>query len=273
MTAPAALQAPPRREAATALVVHQTRYELRAFLRNTRARIFTVAVPVLLLVLLILLFGSGSHVSAGGQQLKMGAYYTPHIAAMAIVGTALVNLLISVVAKRESGSLKRRRATPVPAWVLITADMATSIVSGLIVVAILVVIGSLGFGVTLNGPAIGVALAVSIIGSAAFCCLAYAVSTVVGTADSAGPITQFATLPVYFISGIYIPDNALPRWVLDVAGVLPVRPLAVALQAAFVPATNGGARFAVVPVLIVLAWGVGGLLIAVRRFSWSPRRS
>jgi len=59
---------------------------------------------------------------------------------------------------------------------------------------------------------------------------------------------------------------------LDVASGLPVRPLAVALQAAFVPATNHGARFAVVPVLVVVAWGAAGLIIAVCRFSWVPRR-
>jgi hypothetical protein len=47
----------------------------------------------------------------------------------------------------------------------------------------------------------------------------------------------------------------------------------VALQAAFVPATNGGSRFAVIPVLVVVAWGVAGLIIEVRRFSWVPRRS
>jgi ABC-2 type transport system permease protein len=257
---------------ALTLVRHQTRYEMRAYWRNTRARIFTVAVPVALLLILVALFGSNGTATAGGHKLKIGAYYAPHIAAMAIVGAALVNLLISVVAKRESGSLKRRRATPVPSWVLIGADAATSIVSALVVVAVLIAIG-IGFGLTVNGAAIGVALLVSVVGAASFCCLAYALSSVVGSADSAGPMAQLATLPVYFISGIYIPDNVLPHWVLDVAGVLPVRPLAVALQAAFVPATNGGTRFAVVPVLIVLAWGVAGLLIAVRRFSWSPRRS
>jgi ABC-2 type transport system permease protein len=157
--------------------------------------------------------------------------------------------------------------------VLISADAVTSVVSALVVVAILVAIGSLGYGVRLSGPMIGVTVALCIIGSAAFCCMAYALSTVVKNADSAGPMSQLATLPVYFISGIYIPDNVLPRWVLDVAGVLPVRPLAVALQAAFVPATNGGARFAMVPVLVVLAWGAAGLIIAVLRFSWAPRRS
>lgn len=254
------------------LVRHQARYEMRAYWRNTRARIFTVFVPVALLLILVALFGSNGTATSGGHKLKIGAYYAPHIAAMAIVGAAMVNLLISVVAKRESGSLKRRRATPVPSWVLIAADATTSIVSAVVVVAVLIAIG-IGFGLTVSGAAIGVALVITVVGAAAFCCMAYALSTVVGSADSAGPMAQLATLPVYFISGIYIPDNVLPHWVLDLGSVLPVRPLAVALQAAFVPATNSGARFAVVPVLVVLAWGVAGLLIAVRRFSWAPRRS
>ena len=256
---------------AVSLVAHQARFEVRGFRRNTRARIFTVAMPVALLLILIGLFHNGT-VTTGGHAVKIAEYYVPHIAAMAIVGAGLINLLITLVAKRESGSLKRRRATPVPSWVLIAADASTSILSSLVIVAVLVAIGSLGFGVTLNAAALGVAAVVTIVGAAAFCCLAYAVSGAVGNAESAGPVVQFATLPVYFISGIYIPDNVLPHWLLDLASVLPVRPLAVALQAAFVPATNGGQRFAVVPLLVVLAWGVAGLIIAVQRFSWVPRR-
>jgi ABC-2 type transport system permease protein len=258
--------------AALSLVSHQARYDLRAFRRNTRARIFTLAVPVVLLLILVALFRTGT-VKSGGVTVKIAAYYVPHIAAMAIVGAGLINLLITLVAKRESGSLKRRRATPVPGWVLIAADAATSIVSSLVIVVVLIAIGSVGFGLTVTGAAIGVAAVETVIGAAVFCCLAYALSGLVGNAESAGPMVQLTTLPVYFISGIYIPDNVLPHWLLDVASVLPVRPLAVALQAAFVPATNGGQRFAVVPVLVVLAWGVAGLIIAVRTFSWVPRRS
>lgn len=256
---------------ALTLVAHQAQFEMRAYRRNSRARIFTFALPVVLLLILVSLFHNGT-VATGGVSLKIGAYYVPHIAALAIVGAGLVNLLITLVAKRESGSLKRRRATPVPAWVLIAADASTSIVSALVIVAVLVAIGALGFGVSLSAAAIGVAAVVAIVGAAAFCCLAYALSGLVGNAEAAGPAVQLSTMPVYFISGIYIPDNDLPHWLLDIASVLPVRPLAVALQAAFVPATNHGARFAAGPVLVVLAWGAAGLIVAVRRFSWAPRR-
>ena len=254
------------------LVGHQARYDLRAFRRNTRARIFTLAVPVVLLLILVSLFRNGT-VKAGGVTVKIAAYYVPHIAAMAIVGAGLINLLITVVAKRESGSLKRRRATPVPSWVLIAGDATTSVVSSVLIVVVLVAIGSLGFGLDVTGAAVGLAAVETVIGAAAFCCLAYALSGLVATAESAGPMAQLSTLPVYFISGIYIPDNVLPHWLLDIANVLPVRPLAVALQAAFVPATNGGQRFAAVPLLVLVAWGVVGLIVAVRTFSWVPRRS
>jgi ABC-2 type transport system permease protein len=254
------------------MLIHQARYDLRAFRRNTRARIFTLAVPVVLLLILVALFRTGT-VKAGGVTVKIVAYYVPHIAAMAIVGAGLINLLITLVAKRESGSLKRRRATPVPSWVLIAGDATTSVVSSVVIVLVLVAIGSLGFGLHVTGAAIGVAAVETVVGAAAFCCLAYALGGLVANAESAGPMVQLSTLPVYFISGIYIPDNVLPHWLLDIANVLPVRPLAVALQAAFVPATNGGQRFAAIPLLVVVIWGVAGLIVAVRTFSWAPRRS
>jgi ABC-2 type transport system permease protein len=134
-------------------------------------------------------------------------------------------------------------------------------------------IGGIGYGMALSGPAIGAAAVASIVGAAAFCCLAYALSSVVTSAESAGPTVQLITLPIYFISGVYIPDNNLPAWLRDVASVLPVRPLAVALQAAFVPAANHGTRFAAAQLLVVAAWGAAALIIATRRFSWTPRRS
>ena len=168
-----------RRMSAASLVAHQARYDLRAFRRNTRARIFTLAVPVVLLLILVSLFRGGT-VKAGGVIVDIAAYYVPHIAAMAIVGAGLINLLITIVAKRESGSLKRHRATPVPAWVLIAGDATTSVVSAVVIVAVLVAIGSIGFGLNVTGAALGLAAVETVIGAAAFCCLAYALSGLAG---------------------------------------------------------------------------------------------
>jgi len=76
-------------------------------------------------------------------------------------------------------------------------------------------------------------------------------------------------LPLYFISGVFIAVDALPHWLVNVAAVFPVRHLAAALLTAYNPHT-AGSGFAGVDLLIVAAWGIGGLLIALRRFSWVP---
>jgi len=82
-------------------------------------------------------------------------------------------------------------------------------------------------------------------------------------------VTQAVLLPLYFISGVFIAAGQLPKWLVNVAGIFPVRHLAAALLKAYNPYTRGSG-FAWVDLLIVAAWGVAGLVIALRRFSWLP---
>ena len=51
--------------------------------------------------------------------------------------------------------------------------------------------------------------------------------------------------------------------------IFPVHALADALLAAYNPHTTGGLRWG--DLAILAAWGLAGLIIAVRRFSWLPR--
>jgi hypothetical protein len=58
----------------------------------------------------------------------------------------------------------------------------------------------------------------------------------------------------------------LPHWLADAGAIFPVRHLADALLVAYNPHTTG-LGFAGPDLLIVAAWGVAGLLIALRTFS------
>lgn len=253
------------------LTVHQVRFDLRAFVRNPRARVFTLATPVILLLLLVGIFHNGT-IKVSGEELKLAEYYVPHLIVMGVLGAAFGNLLTTIVAKRESGSLKRRRATPVPASAIIGGDVVTSILTGLVIAAVLILIGVLFFGVSVDAAGLGVVALLCVVAAASYAALAYAASYFIGTVEAAAPAVQLTTLPLYFLSGVFIPSPNLPTWLNDVMSYLPVRPLGVALQAAFVPATNGGSRFDGAAVLVILVWGIAGLLFAMRRFSWSPRR-
>jgi len=111
-----------------------------------------------------------------------------------------------------------------------------------------------------------------VVSAAAYAAIAYAASYFVGTVEAAAPVVQLTTLPLYFLSGVFIPSTNLPAWLNDLMSYLPVRPLGVALQAAFVPATNAGRRLDASALLVILIWGLAAVLFAMRRFSWGPRR-
>lgn len=250
------------------LALHQFRFDLRAFLRNRQSRFFTLVLPVLFLVIFASVFHRGTVKVAGGS-IGTSVYYVPGIIALAIIAAAFVNLVISVTALRETGALKRRRATPVPAAAIIAGRALTSVVVALVTTTVLLGMGWLLYGASVparTAPALALTV---IVGTLAFCCLGFALASVIRNQDSAQPITQAAVLPLYFISGVFIAVPALPPWLVDVAAFFPVRHLAAALLTAYNPHTSG-AGFAGGDLLVVVLWGAAGLAIALWRFSWVP---
>jgi len=269
-----ALSASPRkdltRRGVVAMAAHQFRFDLRALLRNRQAQFFTLALPVMFLVITASIFGgNGNTVKVPGGRLDTGVSYVPGIMTLGIIAAAFINLVISVTAQRESGVLKRRRSTPVPAAALIAGRALTAVLVALANVVVLLAIGWAAYSAHVparTAPALAVTV---VVGAVAFCCLGYAVASVVHDQDAAQPVTQGVMLPLYFISGVFVAASALPAWLVDVADVFPVRHLAAALLTAYNPHTHG-AGFAWTDLLVVAAWGVAGLLVALRRFSWLP---
>jgi ABC-2 type transport system permease protein len=246
------------------LLAHQTRYELLTFARNRQARFFTVALPVIFLVIFVSVFGNQR---IGPEHIKASTYYVPGIAALAVLTASFSNLVISITAQRQLGVLKRRRATPVPAWVLVAGRALTSLVVSLLVTSVVVAIGSVAYGVHIAPSALG-ALALSVtVGSLALACLGYAASTAVGSADAAQPTVLAVTLPLSFISGVYVPTLRLPSALRHVAEAFPLQHLVAAMGHGFLP---GGTGVAWGDLAIVAAWGAAGLALALRRFRWTP---
>ncbi|MDE3025654.1 MAG: ABC transporter permease [Acidobacteriota bacterium] len=248
------------------MIVHQFRYDFLAFLRNPQSRFFTVALPIIFLVIFVGVFGNHR---VGPNLVKASTYYVPGISALAVIAGSFVNLVISVTAQRQSGVLKRRRATPVPAWVLIAGRTLTAIVVALAVMTILLLIGRFAYGVKLPTHTIPGVVVTAIVGAISFCCLGYALTTAIKNEDAAQPTVQAVILPLYFISGVFIPNVNLPTWLRDVAQVFPVQHLADGLHHAFDPATHGaGIVWSDIGVLVL--WAAAGLAVALWRFTWTP---
>jgi len=251
------------------LIAHETRYDGLVFLRNRQSQFFTLALPVLFLVILGSVFSGGS-VDVGGARLKTSVYYVPGIMTLGIIAASFINLVISVTAARESGIYKRRRATPVPASVIITGRALIAVLAALAIAAVLLAIGWPAYGASLPGRTAPAFILAIIVGALAFCCLGYALASLIENADAAQPLTQAIVLPLYFISGVFVPLSQIPAWLRNVAAVFPVRHLARALLTAYNPHT-GGAGFAWRDLGVVALWGAVGLAVALRRFNWLPR--
>ena len=251
------------------LVAHQLRYDLLVTWRNPQARFFAAVLPVIFLVLLSSVFGN--HVThVNGHAIKNSTYYLPGITTLGIVAVSFVNLVITITAQRESGVLKRRRSTPVPAWVLIAGRTITAVIVAIGVVVLLGLIGRIAYGVRLPGATLPAYALGVVLGAVCFCCLSFAMSSFIHSEDSAQPIIQAMVLPLYFISGVFIPRDQLSSTLRDIASVFPVSHLDGALFKAIDPATRGSG-IAGHDLLILAIWAIGGLVIALWRFSWSPR--
>lgn len=253
---------------APALAMHQFRYDQKAFWRNPGAVFFTVALPLMFLFIFEEIFGDDTLEQLGG--LTTATYYVPAILTLAVVSATLQSVAIRLTVDRENGILKRGRGTPMPSWVFFAGRAGNAIVVSALMLVIVPGIGRLLYGVSIpweHVPAVLVTLAV---GAASFCCLGIALTALIPSEDAAPAITNFVVLPLYFLSGVLIPETEIPNGVLQVADLFPIRQFFEALFAAWDPAT-GGAGFEWGHLVVVAGWGAIGLLLAIRFFRWTPR--
>jgi len=251
------------------LVWHQLRYDQKVFWRNPASVFFTVAFPVILLLIFATVFGDQTVDVAGG--IETTTYYVPAIITLSVISATMQSLAMSLVIAREDGRLKRGRSTPMPAWVFIAGRVGNSIVVALLMLALIAAIGNLVYGVDIPWDRLPAIVLTLVVGAAAFCCLGVALTAAIPSQDAAAPIVNALLLPLYFLSGVFIPDDQLPSGVIHFADAFPVRHFFEALFNAYVPAAAGGSGVEWGNLAAVAAWGAAGLLLAVRYFRWTPR--
>jgi len=251
-----------------ALLAHQIRYEQKLYWRSPSSAVFTFAFPILLLVIFATLNQGATIASLGG--ISYNQYYVPGIVAFSVISACYTNLAISLCFRRDAGTLKRIRGTPLPPAVFMAGAIGSSLVVSLLLVVLTTAVGMLFYGVTFPGRwgALGLTLAV---GAFCFCGLGLAMTTLIATATASPAIVNGMLFPILFISGTFFPvpaTSVLGR----VAGVFPIRYFEQAMFAVFDPRLRGSG-FELQPLLMMLVWGAAALVIAVNRFRWEPRPS
>ena len=253
-----------------ALVAHQIHYEQKAYWRNPASAFFTFVFPLVFLVIFASLNNGATIDFLGG--LAYNQFYVPAIIGFGVISATYTQLAISLSLRRQSGELKRFRATPLPSWALIGGLLGNSIVIAVLITGLTAALGIIAYGVVFPGHwlALGIAL---VVGAATFCALGVMVSTLVPNADAAPAVVNAVFFPVLFLSGTFFPIN--PNSVIaNIADIFPIRHFNQALFSAFDPRLPHGPAhgFAWSDVGVMALWAIGATLIGVRRFRWEPRR-
>jgi len=255
------------------LTIRQVRFTNTAFWRNPAAAFFTFVFPLMFLVIFTTLFGNTDVTLPGpdGQPITVSqsTFYVAAMAAFAVITACYTNLAISVCFQRDAGILKRARGTPLPGPAYLSARVLHAVIVSVLLVAITAAFGAAFYGSDLpSGVDLLVFILTVLIGAASFSALGLAVTALVPNADAAPPVVNVTILPILFLSDIFIPlGDDPPAWVNFVGLVFPVRHFSEAMQAGFI-----GTEFEWSDVLVVAAWGLVGLVLAARFFSWEPRK-
>lgn len=252
-----------------ALVLHQFRYDQKTFWRNPAAVFFTVALPLIFLFIFVSIFGN-QNMRVGGRSIKGAIYYVPGIVVLGLVSATTVNLSITLATLRERGILKRVRSTPLPPWVYMAGRILTATVTMILLTAIVLLLGRLVYDVDLpvrTLPALALTL---VVGTFAFSAIGFALTAAIPSEEAAPAVANAVVLPMYFFSGVFIPEQDLPSGMKLLGDIFPVKHLFHAVLTALDPFTKGaGIEWGDLAVLA--AWGVVGLVVASRVFRWSPK--
>ena len=251
------------------LALRQVVYTNRSFWRNPASAGFTFAFPLMFLVIFTSLFGNDT-IPVFGKEISTSTFYVAAISAFSIITATYTNLAISVTILRDSGALKRTRGAPLPAWAYLFGRVAHAVLVAIALVIIVAAFGAAFYDAEIPTRTLPAFVTTVALGAASFSALGLALTAFVPNADAAPAVVNFSILPLLFLSDIFIPIQDPDAWYVTVAEYFPVYHFAQAMKAAyFAPVGNG---FRGGDLLIVGIWGLVGILVAARSFSWEPRR-
>jgi ABC-2 type transport system permease protein len=243
-------------------LLHQLRFEQRIFWRSREAAVFIFIFPLLLYALLASAYGEEIDSIPAQDVILVGLF------GYGAATTAMGGLAIMLVIRREAGVLKRLRATPLPPPVYLAAVVLSILTTFALQSVALLALGDLGFGASMPRNWLGFAGAM-VLGVATFGGLGFGAAALIRSAEGVSAVVNLVILPMAFLSGSFGPTRRFPEFLQTIADLLPLTYFLDIVNRVYL---RGDSLFAdPKALLITLAWGAAGVLVALRRFGWMPR--
>jgi ABC-2 type transport system permease protein len=241
---------------------HQLKWEQLLFWRSRESAVFVFLFPLLLFTLLTAVYNGRIYGRPASWALLAG------MLGYGAATTAFAGLALILVARRELGILKRIRSTPLPPATYLVAVL-TSIMAVFALQAVsLFVLGKVLKSTPWPHNVVSLALALAL-GAAVFAALGLALTGYIRSLEGSSALVNVIVLPMAFLSGSFGPTRHYPQALRAIGAVLPLKPLIDLINGIYLHGQQIWDRPRAVAILI--AWGIFGMVVAIRKFRWEPR--
>jgi ABC-2 type transport system permease protein len=211
----------------------------------------------------VLLRGLGGQ--AGLSELPPLVFMTLGIITYCLIAAAFESPVPKLVREREAGIFKRLGGTPLQVWSLLIAKTLGAALLIFLEVALILAVGLISSDLTVDGSW-GLLVLILLLGTFAVAPLGFILSSVTRSADAAVMAVHAIYIPMLLLCGAFVPIEAMPHGLQLVARLFPLTYFAgpfrrVMVEGAGLAAIDGD-------LLILLAWGIGAWIVAVKTFRW-----
>nr|WP_114422400.1 ABC transporter permease [Nocardioides houyundeii] len=184
---------------------------------------------------------------ASDEQLDSGAALVAGQTGLFLMFTVSFGVT-SLLLERETGTLRRLRSMPMPAWRIVASKALVSLTLGVVASAVLLAVGGFLFDASFGSPLAVGALVVCV--SAAATSVMFLIVRVARTSEQASIATSIVAVVLGVGGGAFFPVSATGAF----APLLDLNPVAALLRGLGITAGGGGLGDIGTPVLIMLGF-------------------
>jgi ABC-2 type transport system permease protein len=234
--------------------------ELKLFIRDPAAAFFTLAFPIILLLVENVDSDQAPSAALGGQRPIDVAI--PMLVTMAVALLGFTTLPAFLAHYRERGILRRLSATPISPVRVLLAQLAVHLVAVVFGFVGLLVIGMALFDASAPQAPVGFAVAL-LIGTLAIFAIGFVLAAFLPTGRAATAVGLSLFFPMIYFSGVLMPVEELSPAMRRIGDWMPLSPVVRTLRE-----TWTGGPVDVIAMLVLGAIVVAATAVAGRTFKW-----
>jgi len=240
--------------------INNTLIGLKLTYRDRQAIFWIYVFPLFFLFLF-------SSVFARGRSDSVSALL-PGLLCISAMSAGLFGMSIGLVAMRERGVLRRYHLAPIGPWMIITSQIASSLLVTLSTLLMQIMLAKIVYKIGIAGSFFAT-LVMLAVGGLAFLSLGFIVASVAENARAAQVLSNLLFFPLMFLGGAAFPMQFLPPKLQNLARALPSSYMVDGLYRVMKEGAGLGANLKNLGMLL-LSFSVS-LLIAAKLFRWEAR--